>query len=645
MIDPVEALSENGPLATYIENFAVRPQQQQLAAAIAEALENDESLICEAGTGTGKTFAYLIPALLSGKKVIISTGTKHLQDQLFYRDLPVICNAIKRPVSIALLKGRGNYLCWHRFDQTERDIRLIPDGTDADLSAIRQWATRTVSGDLGELKELSENSLIQSKVISTTENCLGQDCDYFKDCFVFKARQKANEADLIIVNHHLLFADLSLRETGFGGVLPKADTIIFDEAHQLPDLATEFFSQSLSSYQITELINDIEKAYSNDANDIPEYLSVLDKIQKTLKKLCFVLGDGNKRIAWNEVTKDKKILAVINEFKDALLIIEKNLDEIAIRSKNLENCWRRCSSLIAFINDYLERDSCDFIQWLETRGQGFILHQTPIDISETFQTRLSEHQCNCIYTSATLAVDNNFSHFKSRLGLMEINSMAWDSPFDYSRQALLYLPTDMPDPRHPSFLNEVINAAVPVILASQGHTFILFTSHRALNQARELIIDKVDYPILVQGDASRTELLKRFRVTKHAVLLGTNSFWEGVDVRGQALSCVIIEKLPFTSPDDPIFKARSAKMEENGKNPFIDYQLPEAIINLRQGVGRLIRDISDYGVLMICDPRLSNKSYGKRFMNGLPELPLADSIEDVEVFFAEREQDNHIKNV
>jgi ATP-dependent DNA helicase DinG len=645
MIDPVEALSENGPLATYIENFAVRPQQQQLAAAIAEALENDESLICEAGTGTGKTFAYLIPALLSGKKVIISTGTKHLQDQLFYRDLPVICNAIKRPVSIALLKGRGNYLCWHRFDQTERDVHLIPDGTDADLSAIRQWATRTVSGDLGELKELSENSLIQSKVISTTENCLGQDCDYFKDCFVFKARQKANEADLIIVNHHLLFADLSLREAGFGEVLPKADTIIFDEAHQLPDLATEFFSQSLSSYQITEIINDIERAYSNDANDIPEYLSVLDNIQKTLKKLCFVLGDGNKRIAWNEVTKDKKILAVINEFKNALLSIEKNLDKIAIRSKDLENCWRRCSSLIAFINDYLERDSCDFIQWLETRGQGFILHQTPIDISETFQTRLSEHQCNCIYTSATLAIDNNFSHFKSRLGLMEINSMAWDSPFDYSRQALLYLPADMPDPRHPSFLYEVINAAVPVILASQGHTFILFTSHRALNQARELIIDRVDYPILVQGDATRTELLKRFRVTKHAVLLGTNSFWEGVDVRGQALSCVIIEKLPFTSPDDPVFKARSAKMEENGKNPFIDYQVPEAIINLRQGVGRLIRDISDYGVLVICDPRLSNKSYGKRFMNGLPELPLTDSIEDVEVFFAERELDNHIKNV
>ncbi len=642
MLRPTEILSESGPLASCIENFSVRPQQQQLAESIAHALENNESLICEAGTGTGKTFAYLVPALLSGKKIIISTATKHLQDQLFYRDLPVISKGLGLPVTMALLKGRANYLCRHRLAQAENDQRFISDTAQNDLSVVKQWAPQTKTGDLGELAELSENSPIQFKITSTTENCLGQECEFSDECFVFNARRRANDAEIVVVNHHLLLADLSLRETGFGEVLPKSDTIIFDEAHQLPELASEFFSQSISSRQIIELINDSRSAYLSDANDMPEFITVLDKTQTALKKLRLVFSKKDKRIAWQEIINENTSHCDIEEFQNSLHEMEKNLDELSQRSKSLDNCWRRCGNFISMLETFLERESDDMIQWVETKGQGFILHQTPLDISQSFQSRLAEYGCNCIYTSATLAVADDFNHFSSRLGLTEITAQTWHSPFDFTRQALLYLPTGMPDPRESGYPDAVVNAALPVIRASRGHAFLLFTSYRVLDEAAELISKRIDYPIMIQGEAPRTELLKRFRTTKHAILLGTSSFWEGVDVRGQALSCVIIDKLPFAPPDDPVLRARSAKMEENGQNPFMDYQLPEAVINLRQGVGRLIRDINDHGVLMICDPRIVKKSYGQKFLKSLPEIKTSTDISDVELFF---EQHKDIENM
>jgi ATP-dependent DNA helicase DinG len=474
-------------------------------------------------------------------------------------------------------------------------------------------------------------------ITSTAENCLGKECDDFNDCFVFKARKKASEAELIVVNHHLLLADLSLKETGFGEILPKADAIIFDEAHQLPELASEFFSQSLSSRQISELINDCRTAYLKDINDTPEFLTKLDKLQTNLKKLRLVFGHTDKRIAWNDVLKNKKVLSTLGIFKTSLNELENALDQLSERSKLVENCWQRCGNFIAMLETFVERETDSIIQWVETRGKGFLLHQTPLDISEIFQSRLTEHACQCIYTSATLAVGQDFKHFANRLGLTDIKSKTWSSPFDYLRQALLYLPSEMPEPREPNYISHVINSAIPIIKASQGHTFFLFTSHRALKQAQKLIRDKIDYPVMVQGEAPRTELLKRFRETENSVLLGTQSFWEGVDVKGQALSCVIIDKLPFAPPDDPVFRARSARMEENHQNPFMEYQLPEAIINLRQGIGRLIRDVNDFGVLMICDPRLQSKPYGQRFINSLPEMKMTSNITEVELFFEQRQ--------
>lgn len=633
-----DILSETGPFADCLDGFTVRPQQQQLAQTIAEVLSNDDSLVCEAGTGTGKTFAYLVPVLLSGKRVIISTGTKHLQDQLYYKDLPIVRKALNVPVVTALLKGRANYLCLHRLEYGDENFSYISKEDLSELPMIKQWATQTDKGDLAELTNLPEDAAIRSRIVSSAENCLGQDCSFYDNCFVFKARRKANEAEVIIVNHHLLLADLALRESGFGEVLPKADTIIFDEAHQLPDLASDFFSQTLSSRQFTELFNDTTVAYLTDASDMEEVQDEIRESQTSLRKLRLSFGRKERRSAWNEVFADKEIKEALQDFLDHLITLEKYLDILAERSKSLENCWRRCNNMIEMLQTFMERETEELIQWLETRGQGFLLHQTPLDISAIFQARLAEHGCNCIYTSATLSVAGDFTHFTDQLGLSQTNAQSWSSPFDYQKQALLYLPQGMPEPGESIYTEAVINMALPVIEASQGHAFLLFTSHRAMNEAYRLLAGRIDYPLLRQGDAPRSELLQSFRITKHAVLLGTNSFWEGVDVRGKALSCVIIDKLPFAPPDDPVFRARAAKMQENGQNPFMTYQVPKAVINLKQGVGRLIRDANDYGVLMICDPRLISKAYGKVFLNSLPNMRRSTELADVDEFFFEKMQ-------
>jgi len=642
MFNVHDILSETGPFANCLDGFTVRPQQQQLAQTIAEVLSNDDSLVCEAGTGTGKTFAYLVPVLLSGKRVIISTGTKHLQDQLYYKDLPIVRKALNVPIVTALLKGRANYLCLHRLEYGDENFSYISKEDLSELPMIKQWATQTDNGDLAELINLPEDAAIRSRIVSSAENCLGQDCSFYDNCFVFKARRKANEAEVIVVNHHLLLADLALRESGFGEVLPKADTIIFDEAHQLPDLASDFFSQTLSSRQFTELFNDTTVAYLTDASDMEEVQDEIRECQTSLRKLRLSFGHKERRSAWNDVFADKEIKEALEDFLDHLITLEKYLDILAERSKSLENCWRRCSNIIEMLQTFMEREKEDLIQWLETRGQGFLLHQTPLDISATFQARLAEHGCNSIYTSATLSVAGDFTHFTDQLGLSETNAQSWSSPFDYQKQALLYLPQGMPEPGESIYTEAVVNMALPVIEASQGHAFLLFTSHRAMNEAYRLLAGRIDYPLLRQGDAPRSELLQSFRKTKNAVLLGTNSFWEGVDVRGKALSCVIIDKLPFAPPDDPVFRARAAKMQENGQNPFMTYQVPQAVINLKQGVGRLIRDATDYGVLMICDPRIISKPYGKIFLNSLPNMRRSTELADVDEFFFERMQGDEL---
>lgn len=638
MLSPTEILSENGPLADLITGFTARSQQQELAETIISAIHDGESLICEAGTGTGKTFAYLVPAILSGRKVLISTGTKHLQDQLFKRDLPLVRKALNIPINIALLKGRSNYLCLHRLTSAEIDGTHLPKASRALLVDIRRWSQQSSSGDLAELTDIPEDAGVRSVVTSTAENCLGQECDAYDKCFVFKARRHANEADLTVVNHHLYLADMNLRQQGYGELLPAADIVIFDEAHQLPALASKFFSQTLSARQIQELLRDSKSAYFAEAADLPEFLQMLDKVEKAVRDLRLSFGRDDLRIAWQDIKSQQQVSESLNGLLTTSDTLQQLLKNFADRGKQLDSCYKRLTTILDMLACFVEPETGEFIQWLETRGKGFFFHQTPLDVAEIFQARLSEYECRHIYTSATLTVNNHFKHFTGQLGLDDIKAESWQSPFDFKKQALLYLPEGLPEPRDINYTERVVETAIPVLKTTQGRAFFLFTSHRALRIAAETITDQIDYPVLVQGDAPRTELLETFRTTRHAVLLGTSSFWEGVDVKGQALSCVIIDKLPFASPDDPVLKARMKKLQEQGRNPFMEYQLPEAVLTLKQGIGRLIRDRQDYGVLMICDPRLKTKAYGKVFLRSLPKMQLTHSLSDVETFFHAHEK-------
>jgi len=633
MQSPEHFLSEEGPLSELIPDFSSRPQQIELAKEIELAFADQESLICEAGTGTGKTFAYLVPTLLSGAKVIISTGTRHLQDQLYQRDLPLVHNSLGVSVNVALLKGRANYLCLHLLKQSETENRYLDKASVSHLMDIRQWSQHTPHGDLGELSHIPENASIRSVVTSTTENCLGQECDFFEDCHLFRARRHANDADVVVVNHHLFFADLALRDHGYGELLPTADMVIFDEAHQLPELASMFFSKTLSSRQMLELVNDSKAAYYEEAADMPDFLGILDKLEKSVRDMRLEFGRNELRIGWQELWGKPEIRTAFADLMERNHDAHTALDTFAGRGKLLENCFKRVSDILNILDSYTESGSIEHISWLETRGSGFLLHQTPLDVAEAFQSRMREYDCQSIYTSATLSVNNKFKHFSNLLGLEKVKALSWDSPFDFKKQALLYLPQDLPDPREQGFTEAVVSCALPVLKLTRGRAFFLFTSHRALKIAAEMLEDKIDYPLLVQGDSPRTELLDNFRHTEHAVLLGTSSFWEGVDVKGQALSCVIIDKLPFSSPGDPVLKARMKLMEEQGRNPFMEYQVPEAVITLKQGIGRLIRDKNDYGLFMICDTRLKTKSYGKIFLNSLPDMNQTHSLAEVQDFF------------
>ena len=637
MQTPEDILSNEGPLAKIIPDFSSRPQQIELAEAIEQAISKKESLICEAGTGTGKTFAYLVPALLSGSKVIISTGTKHLQDQLFLRDLPLVHKSLGVAVNVALLKGRANYLCIHHLNLSESENRYLDKQSLSQLKDIREWSQHTHHGDLAELSHIAEDASVRSMVTSTTENCLGQDCNYYEDCHLFRARRRANDADIIIVNHHLFFADLALRDQGFGELLPTADMVIFDEAHQLPDLASIFFSQTTSSRQLLDLLIDSKAAYYEEAADLHDFLEILDNAEKSVKDLRLKFGQFEQRLAWQELWNKSNVKTAFAELLERLHDVHTALDAFAGRGKLLDSCFKRVANALNMLDSFTALGSTDYIQWMETRGRSFLLHQTPLDVAEAFQSRMREYDYRNIYTSATLSVNNNFKHFSSLLGLENTKARSWDSPFNFKKQALLYLPEALPDPRESGYTELVIERALPVLELTRGRAFILFTSHRALKIAAEQLAEKIDYPIFVQGDAPRTELLDSFRNTKHAVLLGTSSFWEGVDVKGQALSCVIIDKLPFSAPGDPVLKARMKKMEEQGKNPFMEYQLPEAVITLKQGIGRLIRDKQDYGLLMICDPRLKTKSYGKIFLNSLPMMQQTHDLSEVKEFFKQFE--------
>lgn len=633
MLKSIDILGKNALLANHVDDFQYRAEQEQMAIFIEERLKNQDAGIVEAGTGTGKTFAYLVPILLSKLKAIISTGTKNLQDQLFQKDLPLICKAMKSTHKIALLKGRANYLCLYRLKRNLEEGQFYARQTIHEINLVKKWSASTQTGDIAELANVTEDASVWPYVTSTGENCLGQDCPFYEKCHVTRARKEAQQADILVVNHHLFMADLSLKGEGYGELLPDVSAVIFDEAHHLSRVATQFFGQTLSSRQLFELARDIKQEYVLVAKDTPALKSESERLEKCVKDLRLAFGEKKDRGAWREVkfkdTVQKAVKALIEELEQATTMLES----LAARSKSLEACARRCREIKDNLTLLTSEAEDDTIHWYETFSKNFTLNLTPINVAEPFMLAMQHYQCAWIFTSATIAIKDNFHYFAKNLGLENSQSLQLTSPFNFAEQAILYVPKNLPEPRSDRFTEKVIEAALPVLRASKGRAFLLFTSFRALHEAEKLLANRIDHPILVQGQMPKTQLLNYFREHGNAILLGTNSFWEGVDVRGEALSCVIIDKLPFASPGDPILKARIEKMREQGQEPFSEYQLPQAVINLKQGVGRLIRHTNDRGVLMICDPRIVNSNYGKVFLESLPRMRYTRDIAEVEAFY------------
>ena len=629
-----ELLGPEGPFAREVPGFRPRASQQAMAAAVEEAIADRQMLIAEAGTGTGKTFAYLVPALTSGKRVIISTGTKTLQDQLFHRDLPQVRGVLGARLSAALLKGRANYLCLHRLDQARREGRFTSREQVADLEKIHAWSARTRSGDRAEIAEVAEESPLWPRVTSTTENCLGTDCPLFNDCFVVKARRAAQEADIVVVNHHLLFADLAIKQEGFGEILPGAHAFILDEAHQIPELAGQFFSVSLSARQLNELAGDTLAECAGIAGALALLQRPVDALNLAVKRVRLALDRFPPKGAMTLIEHDAEVERELAGLRDALTALAEALSKHAERSRGLASVHERAETHLSRFVEVCDAASRDSVHWYELSAHGFAFHATPLDLSQPLRDLRAQSHAAWIFTSATLSVAGRFEHFARQLGLEDPVALSLESPFEYARQALAYLPPGLPDPTMPDYVERVLDAVLPVLEASRGRAFLLFTSHRALRRAAEILPQRVAFPLFVQGTAPRHRLLTAFRESGNGVLLGAASFWEGVDVAGEALSVVVIDKLPFAAPDDPVLVARLDALRDAGGNPFTDWQIPAAVIALKQGAGRLIRDINDRGVLVLCDPRLTSRSYGKLFLASLPPLPRTRALDDVERFFS-----------
>ncbi|MCU0869187.1 MAG: ATP-dependent DNA helicase [Burkholderiales bacterium] len=631
------AFAPDGPLARAIDGFRARPQQVEMAHAVAQAMQARATLVAEAGTGTGKTFAYLVPALLAGGKVIVSTGTRTLQDQLFFRDLPTVRDALGAPLRIALLKGRSNYVCHWHLGRAAQDGRFASRADVAHLKAIERFARTSETGDRGHLAEVPEDAAIWSVVTSTRDNCLGNECPHHGECFVLKARRDALEADVVVVNHHLFFADVVLRDEGAGELLPACNTVILDEAHQLPDTAGTFFGESSSSTQWLELARDTKLeavASAADFAPLPDAVAAFDKAVRDLRLAWSApAGRAPAHDALARTGFDDALATVA----DALATLESLLGFQAERSEGLARLQERAAEQQAKLARWRDGATADMVRWVEVFSHAVQLHATPLSIAPHFRRQVDASARAWVLVSATLSVRGDFAHYLAQMGLESVSTAAWDSPFDYAHQALLYVPEGMPEPNTPDYTRAVVDAAMPLIEAAGGRTFLLFTSLRAMREAHERVIDglkqrALDCPVLVQGEGSRTELLDRFRRLGNAVLIGSHSFWEGVDVRGPTLSLVVIDRLPFTPPDDPVLTARIAKITEAGGNAFMDWQLPHAVIQLKQGAGRLIRDERDRGVLMLCDPRVITKQYGKRVWRSLPPMRRTRSQDDAVAF-------------
>ncbi|ORT50368.1 ATP-dependent helicase [Vibrio sp. qd031] len=632
-----KAFAANGALSKAITGFQARQPQIDMAEAVENAIASDAQLVVEAGTGTGKTFAYLVPALLSGKKIILSTGSKNLQEQLYHRDLPLIIGALNYFGQVTLLKGRSNYLCLERLSQQMVESHS-PDGDNqhfAQLVKVRSWASSSSSGDLGECETLPEDSPAIPLITSTNDNCMGKDCPSYQDCYVLKARKKALESDLVIVNHHLFMADLAIKETGFGELIPEADVFIFDEAHQLPDIASQYFGQSLSSRQIADLGKDIEIGYRSQAKDMRQLQKVAQRITQVAQDMRILLGDNGDKGNWREAISRPEVQRQIEQMNEAFDFAQQVLKLALGRSELLDAAWERLMTLQSRLKRVCDVSITGYSYWYECSPRHFALHITPLTVADKFSEQMRERQAAWVFTSATLAVADDFTHFSQRLGLKPIKQFSLPSPFDYPNQVSFCVPRYLPEVSDPGYAKHLVKTLTPVIEANQGRCFFLCTSHAMMRELTKGFRESLDLPVLMQGETNKQATLNQFTELGNALLVATGAFWEGIDVRGDSLSCVIIDKLPFTSPDDPLLKARIEDCRVKGGEPFVDVQLPDAVIALKQGVGRLIRDKTDHGALVICDNRLVTKDYAPIFLDSLPPFTRHRSLERVIDFLQE----------
>jgi ATP-dependent DNA helicase DinG len=641
----VATFADAGALARVVEGYEPREGQREMARAVADVIENGGTLIAEAGTGTGKTLAYLVPAILSRQRVLVSTGTKNLQEQIFFKDLPSLREALGVPFTATLMKGRSNYLCLHRFEtyrdgvegHTSAGGRLIETGDRVMLPIIDHWARRTATGDRAELRDLPEDLPLWKDIAADVETCLGSECPRYGDCFVTLMRQRAAESDVVIVNHHLLCADAAVRKSAFGEVIPSCATLVVDEAHQLEDVATQYFGVAIGNYRIDDLLRDAQRAPALNADIEQAIARVADRSR------LFFSGLSMARMhAGPEMKARYTADALIDHFEEGSMLagalegLEASL-VLSQRSKDddeaIATLARRTGDLKDDLRFLLRAGDPDFVYYLDIRGRGTFLRASPIDVSRIAREALFDRMRTTVLTSATLAVDNSFAYVKGRLGIRDAAEVRVPSEFDFARQALLYLPRTIPPPKAPTFSAAAAREVIAILKRSRGRAFVLFTSYAMLRAVQQFVEMSLPYPILVQGTAPRSTLIEQFRLTPNAVLLATSSFWQGVDVVGEALSCVIVDKLPFASPGDPITAARIDAIKLRGGDPFADYQVPLAILALQQGLGRLIRHRTDRGVLAILDPRLRTMGYGRRFLESLPPAPVTHDLAAVERFF------------
>jgi ATP-dependent DNA helicase DinG len=633
---------EDGPLARRVAEYEPRPGQRAMARAVAEVLEEGGVLLAEAGTGTGKTLAYLVPAVLSRRRVLVSTGTKTLQEQIFYKDLPELRDALGIPFSSAYMKGRGNYLCLHRFDAF-RENPMAMAFADPDLmDALADWAKRTDNGDRAELDALADEAAIWPEIAATAENCVGSECPRFQDCFITRMRQRAAESDVVIVNHHLLCADAAVRQNAYGEVIPECHVAIIDEAHQLEDVATQYFGVVVSSYRVEDLVRDAERLLATGVirDEGLDVRRAMNRVQDRGALFFAQLADTQRTGAGSEDRKrvTSQLLADAHApgaaLASALDELQGAMALLPDAGEDVQALGRRAGEVRDDLKFLLRAGDPDYVYYLEVRGRGAFLRAAPIDVSTVVRELLLDRMQSTILASATLSIAGSFEYVRRRLGVREADEIRLPSEFDYGEQALLYLPRRMPDPRSPSFADAAGREVAEILKRSEGRAFVLFTSYAMLRSVERQLADALDYPLLVQGTAPRSLLLRQFRSLGNAVLLATSSFWQGVDVVGEALSCVIVDKLPFASPGDPVTAARIEAINARGESAFSTYQLPLAILTLQQGLGRLIRHRRDRGVLAVLDPRIRTKGYGARFLEAMPAAPVTSSLEEIERFFA-----------